>query len=115
MPPLSKTPGVSTQGWHYVVATYSGTGTVAGMHIYIDGVNRPLTTIRDTLATSILTTATPAINGRGGANYMSNDSMDEIRVSTKGVAFSPAWITASLNNQSQPGTFFTAVTGLTNP
>jgi hypothetical protein len=31
------------------------------------------------------------------------------------VVFSPAFVTASYNNQSQPGTFFTAVTGLTNP
>jgi hypothetical protein len=31
------------------------------------------------------------------------------------VVFSPAWVTASYNNQRQPGTFFTAVTGLTNP
>jgi hypothetical protein len=46
---------------------------------------------------------------------MSNDSMDEIRVSANGVVFSPAFVTASFNNQSHPGTFFTAVTGLTNP
>jgi uncharacterized protein (TIGR03437 family) len=40
--------------------------------------------------------------------------MDEIRVSTKGVVFAPAFVTASFNNQSNPGTFFAAVTGLTN-
>jgi hypothetical protein len=58
---------------------------------------------------------TPAtINGRGGPTQMSNDSMDEIRVSAQGVVFSPAFVTASFNNQSHPGTFFTAVTGLTN-
>jgi hypothetical protein len=112
---LARTPTVTTGAWHYVVATYSGTGTVAGMNVYVDGVNQPLTTGTNNLATSILTTATPAINGRGGPTQMSTDSMDEIRVSTKGVAFSPAWVTASFNNESSPGTFFTAVTGLTNP
>jgi L-lysine 2,3-aminomutase len=46
---------------------------------------------------------------------MSTDTMDEIRISTRGVVFSPAYVTASFNNQSQPATFFTVVTGLTNP
>ena len=109
------TPVVTTGVWHYVVATYSGTSSVAGMHIYVDGVNEPLSTIGNNLTTSIVNSLTPQINGRGGANLMSADSMDEIRISTKGVVFSPAWVTASFNNQSQPATFFTAVTGLTNP
>jgi hypothetical protein len=96
------------------VATYSGTGTVAGMNIYVDGVNQTLTTLGNNLSTSILNTATPAINGRGGPAYMSTDTMDELRVSATGVVFTPAYVTASYNNQSKPGTFFTSVTGLTN-
>jgi uncharacterized protein (TIGR03437 family) len=40
--------------------------------------------------------------------------MDEIRVSTKGVVFSPAYVTATYNNQSSPATFFSTVTGLIN-
>ncbi len=112
---LAETPAVTTGAWHHVVATYSGTGTVAGMNIYVDGVNQTLTTFGNNLSTSILNTGTPAINGRGGPAQMSTDSMDELRVSTKGVVFSSAWVTASYNNQSRPGTFFTAVTGLTNP
>jgi hypothetical protein len=65
--------------------------------------------------TSIVNSLTPEINGRAGANLMTADSMDEIRISTKGVVFSPAWVTASFNNQSRPATFFISVTGLTNP
>jgi hypothetical protein len=111
---LAETPAVTAGVWHYVVATYSGTSTVAGMNIYVDGVNQPLTTLSNNLTTTILNTVTPAaINGRGGPTQMSNDSMDEIRVSTKGVVFSPAFVTASFNNQSQPGTFFIVATGLT--
>ena len=110
-----ETPAVSTGTWHYVVATYSGTSSVAGINIYVDGVNQPLTTLQNTLTTTIVNAVTPAINGRAGPNHMTSDSMDEIRVSTKGVVFSPAWVTASFNNQSHPATFFTAVTGLTNP
>ena len=73
------------------------------MKIYVDGVNQPLTTGINNLSTSIVNATTPAINGRGGATQMSSDSMDEIRISTKGVVFSPAWVTANFNNQSHPG------------
>ncbi|HEX4133716.1 MAG TPA: choice-of-anchor D domain-containing protein [Bryobacteraceae bacterium] len=111
---LAETPAVTTGTWHYVVATYSGTGTVAGMNIYIDGVHQTLTTLSNNLSTSILNTVTPAINGRAGPTAMSTDSMDEIRVSTKGVVFSPAFVTASYNDQKNPGAFFTVATGLTN-
>ena len=111
---LAETPAVTEGAWHYVVATYSGTGTVAGMNIYVDGVNQTLTTFGNNLSTSILNTGTPAINGRGGPTQMSTDTMDELRVSTKGVVFTPAYVTATFNNQSKPGTFFTSVTGLTN-
>jgi hypothetical protein len=41
--------------------------------------------------------------------------MDELRVSTKGVVLTPAWVTASYNNESSPATFFAVTTGLTNP
>ncbi len=111
---LAETPDVTIGSWHYVVATYSGTSTVAGVKIYVDGVNQTLTTLSNNLTTSILNTVTPVINGRAGPSSMSSDSMDELQVSTKGVVFSPAFVTASYNNQSKPGTFFTAVTGLTN-
>ena len=111
---IAETPAVTTGVWHYVVATYSGTSTVAGMKIYVDGVPQTLTTNENNLATSILNTDTPVINGRNGPSSMSTDTMDEIRVSTQGVVFSPAYVTASFNNQSHPGTFFTVVSGLTN-
>jgi hypothetical protein len=109
----AETPAVTMGVWHYVVATYSGTSTVAGMHIYVDGVNQPLTTRHDALTSSMVNNLTAAINGRSGPNQMSTASMDELRVSTRGVAFSPDWVTTSYNNQSQPGVFFTAVTGNT--
>jgi hypothetical protein len=111
---IAETPSVTMGTWHYVVVTYSGTSTVAGINIYVDGVNQSLKTLSNNLAASMENTLTPAINGRSGPNQMSTDSMDEIRVSTKGVVFSPGWVTASYNNQGKPGTFFTVVTGLTN-
>jgi hypothetical protein len=111
---LADTPDVTLGTWHYVVATYSGTSTAAGVQIYVDGVNKPLTVLSNNLAASILNSITPTINGRGGPVQESTASMDELRISAPGVVFSPAYVTASFNNQSRPGAFFSVVTGLTN-
>jgi hypothetical protein len=111
---IGETPALTTGIWHHVVATYSGTSTVAGMQIYIDGVTQSLTALGNNLTTSIVNALTPAINSRAGGGAESNDSLDEIRISTKGVVFSPAWVTASFNNQSNPQAFFTVATGLVN-
>src|SRR5258707_14422962 len=109
------TNAISSNVWHYLVATYSGTSTVAGMKIYVDGVSQPLSTLSDTLTVSIINTAVPAtFNGRGGATNMSSDAFDEVRVSAKGIVLAPDWIIASYNNQRSPGTFFAVTTGLTN-
>lgn len=35
--------------WHHVVLTYSGTSTASGVKIYVDGVNKALTTLFNTL------------------------------------------------------------------
>jgi hypothetical protein len=113
---LAETPPVSMGVWHYIVATYSGTGNVAGMTIYVDGVQQTLTTMENNLATSILNNDAPAINSRAlTASQESNDAMDEVRISAKGVVLTPAWVTATYNNESKPANFFTVVTGLTNP
>jgi hypothetical protein len=111
---LAQTGTVGGGLWHQVVVTNSGSGTVAGIKVYIDGVIQHLNTIQDSLTLSTLNAITPAINGRGGPSQMSADVMDEIRVSAKGVVLSPDWVTASFNNESRPGTFFNVVTGLTN-
>jgi hypothetical protein len=110
-----ESPAVTIGAWHYVVVTYSGTSSAAGIQIYVDGVNQSLTTLNNTLTGSILNSSAAAINGRDGPTQMSTDTMDEVRVSTKGVVFSPAWVTTSFNNESHPATFFSAVTGLTFP
>jgi hypothetical protein len=111
---LAETPALTTGVWHNIVVTYSGTSTVAGMQIYVDGVRQTLTSLGNNLTASIVNAIIPAINGRGGGATMSTDSMDELRVSAKGVVFSPAWVTATYNNQKNPGAFFTVATGLTN-
>jgi hypothetical protein len=109
------TPGVANNAWHYVVATYSGTSTAAGIQIYIDGVQQTLTTSVNDLKTSILNNSVPAMNGRSGPVLETKDWMDEIRISAQGVVFPASYVTTSYNNQSHPATFFTVQTGLTNP
>ena len=111
---LARTNSISMGTWHYVVATYSGTSTTAGMNIYVDGVPQTLTSISNNLSTTILNNLAPAINSRATADLESSDGMDELRVSTKGVVLTPAWVTASYNNESSPATFFGVTTGLTN-
>jgi hypothetical protein len=112
---MAATSPVSLNAWHYIVATYAGTSTVAGMTLYVDGVRQPLAMISDTLTVSIVNPAVPAaINGRGGSTNMSTDGMDEVRVSARGVVFAPEWVTATYNNQRNPGAFFTVATSLTN-
>jgi hypothetical protein len=101
-------------GWHFVVVTYSGTSTVAGMRLSVDGVNQALTTISDTLTLSLLNSQPVVLNGRGGSTNMSSDGFDEVRISRKGLVLSPDWITTSYNNQRSPAAFFTVTTGLTN-
>jgi hypothetical protein len=107
------TPTVSTGVWHYVVATYSGTSTVAGIRIYVDGVSQTLSTVSDTLTLSTLNAGTPVLNGRNGPAAMSSDGIDELRISAKGSVLSADWVTASYNNQRNPAAFFTVATGLT--
>lgn len=111
---LADTPGVTTGVWHYLVATYSGTSTVAGVQIFVDGVSQPLTALANNLSNSTINNLTPQMNGTNGNFQLSMDSMDEIRISAKHVVFTPGWVIASYNNQSNPGAFFSVATGLTN-
>ena len=50
--------------WHHVCVSYSGTSLVSGVSIYVDGSLQSLTTLRNTLSSSIITTATLQFGGR---------------------------------------------------
>jgi len=53
--------------WHYIVFTYSGTGTAAGVTTYINGVQVPTTISSDNLgAATILNTGIAGIGSRDG-------------------------------------------------
>ena len=109
------TPEFPQNTWHHVVATYSGGSAPSSVHIYVDGVDRPLTTLVNTLTGPIANTVLPEIGGREGNNSLGPAKVDEARVYAKGVVLSSGWVTAEYNNQSNPGAFFTAAIGLTAP
>ena len=64
--------------WHHVVATYTGSGTAAGVSIYIDGVDQALTTVTDNLGTNSLATAVSFnVGARNGGGEYFDGSLDE--------------------------------------
>ncbi|HWF10588.1 MAG TPA: hypothetical protein VG297_19100, partial [Bryobacteraceae bacterium] len=69
-------------------------------------------TLSDNLTGSLVNTMPIEVAGRGGANLLSTATIDEPRIAN--AALSAGWIAAEYNNQSNPGAFFTSVTGLTN-
>lgn len=97
--------------FHHVVCVYAGTSTASGFTVYVDGVIQATSVLADNLSGSMLTGTPLEVSGRGGANFQSTATIDEPRISN--TTLSAGWITAEYNNQSNPGTFLTTVTGLT--
>jgi len=66
---VSTDPGIFTDGeWHHVVVS-SGGGTVSNITIYVDGVNRSLTTNYNNLTSSILSTNSFQVGAANGSNF----------------------------------------------
>ena len=74
-------------GWHHVLATYDGSGTSAGMKIYVDGVRDDATTIDSGSYSSMKNTdATVMLGARfsgapGNLSYLLDSKEDEVRIS----------------------------------
>lgn len=65
--------------WHHCVITYDGTSYASGVKIYIDGISQSLTTISDTLDSTIINTNPLLIGSRGtSAHYYGK--LDEILI-----------------------------------
>jgi len=54
--------------WNHVVVTYNGSGLASGVHIYLNGVDTPLTVLADTLTDTTQTTLELNIASRQGTN-----------------------------------------------
>lgn len=66
--------------WHHVVVIYDGSTSASGMHIWVDGVDQPLTTLFDTLSATISTTAPFVLGARNGAEFFFNGQIDDVAV-----------------------------------
>lgn len=69
--------------WHHVVATYDGSSTAAGIHIYVDGVDKVLAVVRDTLSLTIQNAIDCCIGARGTGAYFWNGYLDEVVIYNK--------------------------------
>jgi hypothetical protein len=93
-----------TGGWHHVSGTYDGSGTSAGMSLYVDGV-QPATADYSRGTYVAMDNATMplwigAYNG-GGNNYDMDGRIDEVRLSN--TVRSACWVDAEYDNQFDPG------------
>ena len=66
--------------WYHVAVSYNGTPSPASVKIFVNGVQRNLSTIRNSLTSTIITAANLEIGGLDGTNYPYNGSMDEVRI-----------------------------------
>ena len=92
-----------TGSWHHVTGTYDGTGTSAGITLYIDGVQPATSDFSSGTYVAMDNTSTPVQIGGwdgGGNSHDMNGRIDEVRVSN--TARSACWIGATYNNQAWP-------------
>ncbi len=61
--------------WHHAVGVSYGTGTTAGLRLYMDGALAPVS-LTGTLTNTIVTTSPFQISGRNGANIMLTGAAD---------------------------------------
>ena len=71
-----------TTDWNYVCVSYEGTSDVAGMGLYLNGENQPISTVRDGLSASMLNSTNFEIGHRGiaGSPASFNGLIDEVAV-----------------------------------
>lgn len=69
---------ISDGQWVHVVMTYDGSGVAAGLHIYVNGVDQPLTVARDNLGGGTLVGTGRAVLGQDLAGDWFYGNMDEV-------------------------------------
>jgi hypothetical protein len=72
---------INDGSWHHVGVVYAGTGTAAGVYLYIDGKLYANTiNVNNTVSASILNNITPYIGSRNNTVYYFNGTIDEVKV-----------------------------------
>jgi len=75
--------------WHHIVATMDGTGNASGITIYANGSVTPVTTVYNTLSSSISNTGSLNFSGRtNGASQVLNGYIDEVSIYDKELSLS---------------------------
>lgn len=66
--------------WHQFIMTYDGSTDASGCHLYVDGTDESLTTVRDGLeaAETTLNSASLCIGARNAADQFFNGTLDDI-------------------------------------
>jgi hypothetical protein len=92
--------GFNTGIWRHVVFTYDGSTNASGVHIYVDGVDQPLTITDDTLSATTTNSVPFQLGARDsfsgpGSNDWFKGAMDDVAVYNK--ELSQAEVTAIYN------------------
>lgn len=66
--------------WHHIALTYSGSGVASGVKLYMDGQQKALTVLNDTLTNDPVNSGVVSIAARsgGGTNFVGN--IDEVSI-----------------------------------
>ncbi len=88
---VESTSSVNDGGWHFVVATYDGSGTASGVHLYIDGVAAATTTGVDALGSNSLVNTSPfTIGGLTDPSAPFEGNINEVAILP--IALTPAQV-----------------------
>ena len=72
---------IASNTWYDIIFTYHGNSNASGINIYINAIDMPLTTVRNSLTGTIKGTTLPAIGNAGTANSIPfNGKMEYIYV-----------------------------------
>ncbi|MFA5102807.1 MAG: LamG-like jellyroll fold domain-containing protein [Candidatus Thermoplasmatota archaeon] len=71
---------VADGAWHHVVVTYDGSGSLSGLHIYLDDVAETLSSSADTVTSNTTNNLPLQISGREGTHYVFDGYIDEVHI-----------------------------------
>lgn len=72
--------GYSNGSWHHIVATYDGSSTPGGVHIYVDGVDKALSTAVNTLSATTVNSISVYLGSRNGTAQKYDGQLDDARI-----------------------------------
>jgi hypothetical protein len=78
--------GLGDGFWHNIVITYSGSGTAAGVNLYIDDTLQGMATTSDNLSGTIASAATFKVGVRGPSSGQYAGNVDEVSVWDKALS-----------------------------